>query len=769
MNEHEEIIDTDVSSELADSFLEYSMSVIVSRALPDVRDGLKPVHRRILWSMYSQGMRPERGYNKCARATGDIMGKYHPHGDAAIYDALVRLAQPWSMRLCLVDGHGNFGSLDDGPAAARYTECRLSEASMSMVQELEEETVDFKPNYDGREKEPTVLPASFPNLIINGSTGIAVGMATNMPSHNLGEVIDGIKAMIANPKISLKELMKYIPGPDFGTGGIIIGKDGIIDAYSTGKGAFKIRARTEIVDVTAKKKGIVVKELPYNVGPEKVISRIKELVNDKKLLGISDVKNYSDRKVGLRLVIEVKNGFNPKLVEEELFRLTQLEESFSVSNVALVNNQPRTLGLLDLAKHYISHRTNVVKRRTEYRLKKAQARAHILEGLIKALANIEEVVTLIKNSKDTPTARKNLMEKYDLSEIQAEAILEMTLRRLTGLEVDKLKAELKELKKLIAELAKILKDPTVLNALIIEELEKIKQAFATPRLSSLLDYAPDSNLAEANIPDTPCKVLVDYKLNILREDIESSKGEKILIWESSSNYQHNIFAITTLGRALQIPVANLTNKSTKIAEFITLIPGEKIITFINDIKGKMVIATERGAIKIINKELLSKKENNIIKLKANDLVAGADEVKHDSTSLILVTSNAQLLKLKIEEISEQGLSAAGISGMKVTENDKIIYAKTLSEEKNHRLLTMSNKASIKVSAVSDYPSKGRGTAGVRCMSFKAGENQISQAVIGENLGILTEKGIVKAAKENVKRDGTGTLIKEKPLTLGIIG
>ena len=774
MSNHQEIIETEISDELSDSFLEYSMSVIVSRALPDVRDGLKPVHRRILWSMYSQGMRPDRGYNKCARATGDIMGKYHPHGDSAIYDALVRLAQPWSMRICLVDGHGNFGSLDDGPAAARYTECRLSEESMSMVQELEEDTVDFKPNYDGREKEPVVLPASFPNLIVNGSTGIAVGMATNMAPHNLVEVIEGVKQLIINPKLSLEELMKIIPGPDFPTGGVVIGKEGITEAYRSGKGAFKIRAKVEIEQINSKRQGLVVTELPYNVGPEKIIGRIKELVNDKKLQGVSDVKNYSDRRVGLRLVVEIKNGFSPQLVLDELYRLTQLEESFSISNVALVNNQPRTLGLIDLCKHYITHRTLVVRRRTEHRLKKAQSRAHILEGLIVALASIEEVVTVIKKSKDTADARKNLMAKYQLSEIQAEAILEMTLRRLTSLEVNKLKEELKELKKIISELTKILKSTTILNQLVIDELEKVSVAFGTKRKSQLLDIMPtaQAELDDLQTTDDPCKVYLDYRNFISKTLLTETRGKnKYDVFSNviATSNRKELTAVTSMGRALKFNTRRVLDKPININELIGLIPGEDVVSILDTWESNLYLFTTQGQVKMLDPELIVKSGVSIIKLKNNDSVVGAGVVgkKVKKFEMIAITSNAQLIRFDGKVLNPQGLSAAGVTGMKVEEGAKVIYFSTITTPTGLAVMTMTDKGSIKRSKLEEFPAKGRATGGVRCMGFKKAESQVIAGIIGEILVIATDLGLVNEPKQLLRRDATGESIKETPLALGL--
>ncbi|MFM6973539.1 MAG: DNA topoisomerase (ATP-hydrolyzing) subunit A, partial [Agromyces sp.] len=427
----ERIEDVDVSAEMQNSFLEYAYSVIYSRALPDARDGLKPVQRRILFQMAEMGLRPDRGHVKSARVVGEVMGKLHPHGDSAIYDALVRMAQDFTLRVPMVDGHGNFGSLDDGPAASRYTEARLAAAALAMTESLDEDVVDFVPNYDNSFQQPEVFPAAFPNLLVNGASGIAVGMATNMAPHNLGEVVAAARYLISHPNASLDELMEFIPGPDFPSGGTIVGLDGVRDAYESGRGAVKVRARVSVEQITARKQGLVITELPYLIGPEKVIEKIKDGVNAKKITGISDVVDLTDRKNGLKLVIEIKTGFNPEAVLEQLYRLTPLEDSFSMNNVALVSGGPQTLGLRDLLQVYIDHRISVVTRRSQYRLTRRTERLHLVEGLLIAILDIDEVIQLIRSSDDSDTAKARLIEVFDLSVAQAEYILELRLRRLT--------------------------------------------------------------------------------------------------------------------------------------------------------------------------------------------------------------------------------------------------------------------------------------------------------------------------------------------------
>ena len=467
------IVDVDVSSEMSDSFLEYAYSVIYSRALPDARDGLKPVHRRILHQMSEMGLRPDKGHVKSARVVGEVMGKLHPHGDGAIYDALVRMAQNFSMRLPLVDGHGNFGSLDAGPAAMRYTEARLASSALLMVEETDENTVDFGANYDGQILEPLVLPAAFPNLLVNGATGIAVGMATNMAPHNLGEVIAAAKHLIENPNATLKQLMKFVPAPDFPTGGTIIGKEGILEAYQTGKGAFKVRAKVETGKVTTRKQGITITELPFNIGPEKVVERISDLVKAKKIQGISDIVDLTDGQSGTRVVIELKNGFEPDQVLENLFKLTPLEDAFSINAVALVNGKPKTLGLKELLQVFVDHRIEVVTRRSNFRKDKAAARLNLVDGLLKAIIDIDKVVKIVRGSDDANEAKAALIKSFKLTDEQATYILDMPLRRLTKMSKIELETEQKELKSTISKLTALLKSDEALRKQVADELTEV--------------------------------------------------------------------------------------------------------------------------------------------------------------------------------------------------------------------------------------------------------------------------------------------------------
>jgi DNA gyrase/topoisomerase IV subunit A len=475
------IVDVDVSSELSDSFLEYAYSVIYSRALPDARDGLKPVQRRILHQMSEMGLKPDRGHVKSARVVGEVMGKLHPHGDTAIYDALVRMAQSFSMRLPLIDGHGNFGSLDAGPAAMRYTEARLASASLMMVDEVDEDTVDFGANYDGQILEPLVLPAAFPNLLVNGATGIAVGMATNMAPHNLGEVVTAAIHLIENPNATVKQLMKIVPGPDFPTGGTLIGKEGVLDAYQTGKGAFKVRAKSEIGKVSTRKQGITITELPFNIGPEKIVERISDLVKSKKIQGISDIVDLTDGQNGTKVVVEVKNGYEPEKVLENLYKLSPLEDAFSINAVALVDGKPKTLGIKELLEVFITHRIEVVTRRSKFRKEKATARLNLVDGLLKAILDIDKVVKIVRGSEDAAEAKASLIKAFKLTDEQATHILDMPLRRLTKISKIELDSEQKSLKSEISSLTALLKSDEALRKKVAEELKDVAAKYATPR------------------------------------------------------------------------------------------------------------------------------------------------------------------------------------------------------------------------------------------------------------------------------------------------
>ena len=496
----EHVIDVDVSDEMQSSFLEYAYSVIYARALPDARDGLKPVQRRILYSMNEMGLRPDRSHVKCARVVGEVMGKYHPHGDTAIYDTLVRMGQPWAMRLPMIDSHGNFGSLDAGPAAMRYTEARMAPVALAMTEGLELDTVDFRPNYDGHESEPAVMPASFPNLLVNGSTGIAVGMATNIPPHNLIEVVHALRHLLAHPDADLDAIMRFIPGPDFPTGGTIVGLSGIREGYETGRGSLKIRARARIEQITARKKGIVFTELPYMIGPEKIIEQIKTLVQAKKLQGISDIKDLSDLQNPTRLVIEVKNGINPEALLEQLYRKTKLEDSFGINTVALVEGQPRTLGLIEALQVYLEHRLEVTLRKALFQRAKAEDRLHLVEGLLIAILDIDHVIAIIRQADDAAAARIGLTQAFELSELQANYILDMQLRRLTKYSRIELEGERDELSARIAELTLLIDSEERRRRQVGDDLLAVAKAHGDARRTVLLSAAGVSAAGAATPP-----------------------------------------------------------------------------------------------------------------------------------------------------------------------------------------------------------------------------------------------------------------------------
>src|SRR5580692_3354279 len=620
----ENIVDIDVAEEMRGSYLEYAYSTIYQRALPDARDGLKPVQRRILYQMNEMGLRPDRPHVKCARVVGDVMGRLHPHGDSAIYDALARMAQPFAMRLPLIDGHGNFGSIggDDAPAAMRYTEARLSAAAMEMTASLDENTVDFIPNYDGQEVQPEVLPSAIPNLLVNGAAGIAVGMATNMAPHNLGEVVAAARHLIAHPDADLETLMRFVPGPDLPTGGKIVGLDGIREAYETGRGIFRTRAAARIEKLTPRRTGIVVTELPYGVGPEKVIARIKDLVQGKKLNGVSDLKDLTDMKRGLQLVIEVRSGFVPEAVLDELYRLTPMEETCGINNVALVDGQPKVLGLRELLQIYVDFRIEVVRRRCEFRRAKRQARLHLVDGLVIALLNIDEVIQVIRTSDDAASAKERLMSVFDLSEIQAQYILDTPLRRLTKYDRIELERERETLQSEIAELTGILESEPRLRELVSAELAAVSDKFATPRRTVLLEGTGSPARAAAvplEVADEPCTVLLSSAGLLARtaarpaagqdtlpldQDSEGSSppprspsgpgprvAHDVIVSSVGSTARGTIAVVTSAGRLIKLGVLELPalppsahspglSGGAPLSEFITTGPGETVVAIV---------------------------------------------------------------------------------------------------------------------------------------------------------------------------------------------
>ena len=770
----EHIIDNPCDDELSRSFLEYSLSVIVSRALPDVRDGLKPVHRRILYSMFDQGIRPNVQHSKCAKVVGDTMGRFHPHGDSAIYEAMVRLAQDWTLRVPLVDGHGNFGSLDDGPAASRYTEARMHAAGAALLEDLREDTVDFIPSYDATNLEPVVLPSAFPNLLVNGAQGIAVGMATNLAPHNLGEVVAALKALLANPNITLDEMMVHLPGPDLPRGAIIYQLDGIREAYETGRGAFRMRARAHIVDVTARKKGIEITELPYQVGPEKVIARIKELVANKKLAGVADVKDLTGRLATLRLVIECKTGFNPEAVLEELYRLTPLDESFSINAVALVNNQPRTMGLIEMCNHFLDHRRDVITRRTRFRLAKAEARAHLIEGLLIALAAIDEVVKVIRASKDTEAARVKLMKTFKLSEVQASYILEMPLRRLTSLEVTKLKDEQREIKATMAALNKILADPKALMTLLSHELDVTVESFNTPRRTQLLAELATpsaSDPAALEVPDEPCLVTLSTRGTLGRFQPEATRAKATALEALRSvvatTTRGRVYAVTSTGQlhvlnVVEVPVITRKDKGAPLSEFFVLGADEEIVSLLSaEQTSPLAMATRNGVVKrLAPAQIPSRTPASVITLTDDDVLVGIAPAP-DESFLVLVTSDAQLLKTPAGKIRPQGRSAGGVSGMKLSDGASVI-AFGVPLDADVRVVTATDQGAAKATALAEYPEKGRGGAGVRCMRLLSTEKELAAAWVGRADEVLSLAAGGSPINEEVpegRRDASGTKLE----------
>jgi DNA gyrase subunit A len=784
----ERILDIDVSSEMQTSFLEYAYSVIYARALPDARDGLKPVQRRILYSMDEMGVRPDRGHVKCARVVGEVMGKYHPHGDGAIYDALVRTAQPWTMRLTLVDGHGNFGSLDDGPAAMRYTECRMAAAAAAMTDGLDQDTVDFKPNYDGKDVEPTVLPAAFPNLLVNGATGIAVGMATNCPPHNLVEVIQALRHLIKHPDAGVEELMRFVPGPDLPTGGKIIGLDGIKEAYQTGRGAFRVRATTRIEQVHPRRKGIVITELPYLVGPERVIEQIKAGVNARRLQGIADVKDLSDRTNGTRLVIEVKNGFNPDALLEQLYKLTKMEDTFAINAVALVDGQPQTLNLRDLLTVYLEHRYEVTRRRTAFARNRAADRMHLVEGLLVAIVDIDDVIAIIRSSEDVAQARQRLIAAFELSETQANYILDMPLRRLTKFSKLELEAERDRLLATIAELTEILDNPDQLHTLVGNELAEVAQQHGTARRTILLassGVTPSAATVPLEVADDPCWVLLSSAGLLARTDHAgplpaggSRANHDVLVSRILATARGECGLVTSAGRLIKISVldlptvpatANAPNLQggTHVSELITLEPDERVLCLSTLGNGSLGLAlgTAAGVVKRTNPEVIGKDSWEVIRLDPGDRVVGAVELTSADLDFVFITNDAQLLRFPASSVRPQGRTGGGMAGIKLGIGAKVIFfgavprddAVVVTVSGASRALPGTDAGSVKVTPFSEYPAKGRATGGVRCHRFFKGEDVLLLAWAGPGPAVAAAASgsPIPLPDANGRRDGSG--------------
>ncbi|MEU8584039.1 DNA gyrase/topoisomerase IV subunit A [Streptomyces abikoensis] len=798
----ERILDIDVVDEMQGSFLEYAYSVIYSRALPDARDGLKPVQRRILFQMNEMGLRPERGHVKCARVVGEVMGKLHPHGDASIYDALVRMAQPFSMRLPLVDGHGNFGSLgnDDPPAAMRYTEARMAAPSSLMTESIDEDTVDFAPNYDGSEQEPVALPAAYPNLLVNGSSGIAVGMATNMPPHNLGEVIAAARHLIRHPGADLDTLMKFVPGPDLPTGGRIVGLSGIRDAYETGRGTFRIRATVSVENVSPRRKGLVVTELPFAVGPEKVVSKIKDLVGSKKLQGIADVKDLTDRAHGLRLVIEIKNGFNPEAVLEQLYKLTPMEESFGINNVALVDGQPLTLGLKELLEVYVDHRFEVVRRRSEFRRGKRNARLHLVEGLLVALVDIDEVIRIIRSSDNAAAAKASLVERFSLSETQTQYILDTPLRRLTKFDRIELESERDRLTEEIAELTRILESDAELRKLVSAELADVAKKFGTDRRTVLLESAGQpASAVPLKVADDPCRVLLSSTGLLARtatgEPADASADTKrvkhdVIVSAVPATALGEVGAVTSAGRLLRLRVIDLPQLpetaappnlagGAPVSEFLTLADGERLVclTTLDESSPGLAIGTEQGVVKrVVPDYPANKDELEVIGLKDGDTIVGAVELRTGEEDLVFVTDDAQLLRYQASQVRPQGRPAGGMAGVKLSPDAKVISFTAVDPAEDAVVVTVAgargglpgavSEGTAKMTPFDQYPRKGRATGGVRCQRFLKGEDCLVLAWAGAAPArAATATGMpAELPAPDPRRDGSGTPLP-KPVTV----
>lgn len=777
------IVNLEVQTELKKSFISYAMAVNVSRAIPDVRDGLKPVHRRILYAMNELGLTPDKPFRKSAMVVGEVLGKYHPHGDSSVYEAMVRLAQDFSIRCPLVDGHGNFGSVDGDPAAAyRYTEARLSKMALEMIRDIDKKTVDFYPNFDDTREQPCVLPSRFPNLLVNGSDGIAVGMATSIPPHNLGEVIDATVALIKDPELTVDDLMEYVPAPDYPTGALILGRGGVKQAYRTGRGSAILRAKTEIEELPNGKSRIIITEIPYQVNKAKLIENIADQVKDKRIEGISDLSEETDRH-GMRIVVETKKDYNAQVVLNTLFKQTQLQVNHSMIMLALVDGVPRILNLKEILENYIAHQEDVITRRTKFDLEKAQERAHILEGLTIALANIDEVVELLKKSPDRQGAINNLTERFLLDEAQAVSILEMRLQRLTGLEVEKLNEELNQKRAEIAEYIRILGSEEAIKQIIVDEMLEIKDRFATPRLSELsYDYS------ELDIEDLIEKedVVVSMthggyiKRQAVSEYHSQHRGgvgitghkakdddfvEKLFV---SNTHQEMLF-FTNLGKAFrlkgyEIPEASKTARGRAMVNLLQLVPGEKVQAILRLPEEKegynLILATKNGLIKRTPlTEFDSVKRNGKIAIKFNEddeLVEAVLTTGNDQ--LIMASSEGYCIRFKEEDVRLVGRTAMGVKSMKLPEGERMIDLAVIHDDSE--IITVTEHGYGKRSAASDYPLQGRAGKGVKSGTFndKTGK-PVNLKVLDDNSDVMmiTDNGIViRVHSDEISKIGRST-------------
>lgn len=774
-----QIKDRDIGTEMRESFMDYAMSIIVSRALPDVRDGMKPVHRRILYAMSELGMAPDKPHKKSARIVGEVIGKYHPHGDSAVYESMVRMAQDFSMRYMLVDGHGNFGSIDgDMAAAMRYTEARLSKIAMEMLRDINKETIDFAPNYDGEEQEPVVLPARYPNLLVNGVSGIAVGMATNIPPHNLGEVIDGVQAMIRNPDITPMELMEYIQGPDFPTAGYILGREGIRQAYRTGRGSVTMRAKATIEENNNKAR-IVVHEIPYQVNKARLVEKIAELVRDKRIDGITDLRDESDRN-GMRIVIELRRDVNPNVVLNNLYKHTAMQSNFGINMLAIVNNEPKILNLRDVLFYYLEHQVIVIRRRTEFELRKAEARAHILEGLRIALDHLDEVIALIRASQTTEAAREGLMERFGLSHEQAQAILDMRLQRLTGLEREKIENEYQELLARIAELREILANEHLVLQIINDELQEIKERFSDERRTEIT-VGEDSILDEDLIPREEVIITITHTGYIKRLPANTYRSQKrggrgVVGMDTKSedfvehlfvtNSHHYLMFFTDKGKAYrlkayEIPELSRTARGTPIINLIQIEQGESINAVIPvenfDSDNFLFFATRQGVVKKTPLEdyvnirkggliaINLREDDSLIEVKLTD---GQQEI-------IMGTAQGMSIRFKESDVRSMGRSATGVKGITLDDHDEVIGMDVVDQELD--ILIVTTKGYGKRTPASDYRSQTRGGKGIKTINITEKNGPVVALKVvksEEDLMIITSSGtIIRTSMEGISTMG----------------
>ncbi|MFQ7624740.1 MULTISPECIES: DNA gyrase subunit A [Streptococcus] len=780
------LIDVNLTSEMKTSFIDYAMSVIVSRALPDVRDGLKPVQRRILYGMNELGVTPDKPHKKSARITGDVMGKYHPHGDSSIYEAMVRMAQWWSYRYMLVDGHGNFGSMDgDGAAAQRYTEARMSKIALEMLRDLNKNTVDFQDNYDGSEREPIVLPSRIPNLLVNGATGIAVGMATNIPPHNLAETIDAVKLMMDNPEVTTRELMEVLPGPDFPTGGLVMGKSGIHRAYETGKGSIVLRSRTEIETTKSGRERIVVTEFPYMVNKTKVHEHIVRLAQEKRIEGITAVRDESSRE-GVRFVIEVRRDASANVILNNLFKLTQLQTNFSFNMLAIEKGVPKILSLRQILADYIAHQQEVVVRRTQFDKDKAEARAHILEGLLIALDHLDEVITIIRNSQTDAEAQAELMARFELTERQSQAILDMRLRRLTGLERDKIQNEYNDLLALIADLADILAKPERVIAIIKEELDESKRKFADARRTELMVGEVISLEDEDLIEEEDVVITLSNKGYIKRLAQDEFRSQKrggrgvqgtgvndddfVRDIVSTSTHDH-LYFMTNKGRVYrlkgyEIPEYGRTAKGLPIVNLLKLDEGESIQTVIN---AKSDEASENNHLVFVTRQGLVKrtKEAEFKNIRQNGLIALKLREGDELINVFLTTGNEEIVigtkfgysvRFKEDTIRSMSRMAAGVKGVTLRDGDQVVGAAAITEDQE--VLIITEKGYGKRTSATEYPTKGRGGKGIKTANITEKNGNLAGIVTvsgDEDIMVITDTGvIIRTAVANISQTGRAT-------------